>query len=126
MTVSVSYETPGQQNTSVVIDIKPGSDPNPVNPRSKEVIPVAVLGSTVFDATQIDYSTVKFGPDEALSVHDGHVEDVNDDGYPDMVLHFNTQETGIVCGDTEATLTGATFGGIQFTGTDAVKTVGCK
>ncbi len=44
----------------------------------------------------------------------------------DMMFHFKTQETGIVCGDTEATLIGETFGDIQFTGTDAVKTVGCK
>jgi hypothetical protein len=26
------------------------------------------------------------------------VEDVNDDGRPDLLLHFNTQETGIQCG----------------------------
>jgi hypothetical protein len=46
--------------------------------------------------------------------------------YMDMVFHFKTQETGIVCGDTEATLMGETFGETQFTGTDAVQTVGCK
>jgi hypothetical protein len=111
---------------NVSIDIKPGSDPNPVNPKSKGVIPVAVLGSIDFDATQIDFSTVKFGLAEAPPAHDGHVEDVNDDGFMDMMFHFKVQATGIVCGETEATLTGATFGGIQFNGTDAVKTVGCN
>jgi hypothetical protein len=110
----------------VVIDIKPGSDPNDVNPKKKKKIPVAVLGSTDFDATQIDFSTVTFGPDGATPVHDGHVKDVNRDGFMDMVFHFNTQETGIVCGDTEATLMGETFGETQFTGNDAVTTVGCK
>jgi hypothetical protein len=79
-----------------------------------------------FDATQVDFSTVTFGPASASPAHDGHVEDVNDDGYPDMVFHFKTQGMGIVCGDTEATLMGETFGGIQFTGTDAMKTTGCK
>ena len=112
--------------TPVTIDIKPGSDPNAVNPKSKGVIPVAVLGSTDFDATQVDFTTVTFGPDGASPVHDGHVEDVNDDGFPDMVFHFKTQETGIVCGDTEATLNGEIFDGTPFTGTDAVKTVGCE
>jgi len=110
----------------VTIDIKPGSDPNPVNPRSNGVIPVAVMGSTDFDAMQVDFSTVTFGPDGATPAHDGHVEDVNDDGFMDAVFHFRTQETGIICGDTEATLNGETFDETRFTGTDTIKTVGCN
>lgn len=112
----------------VAIDIKPDGDPNAVNLKSKGVVPVAVLGSIDFDATQVVFSTVKFGPDGASTVHDGHVEDVNDDGFPDMVFHFKTQETGIACGDTDATLLGEIFGGggTEFMGIDAVKTVGCK
>ena len=54
------------------------------------------------------------------------VEDVNGDGFMDMMFRFKTQETGIVCGDTEATLNGETFGGTPITGTDTVNTVGCK
>ncbi len=110
----------------VTIDIKLGSDPNGINPRSEGVVPVAVLGSMVFDAMQIDFSTVTLGPGGASPTHDGHVEDVNDDGFVDMVFHFNTQETGIACGDPDATLTGETTGGTQFIGTDTVKTVGCN
>jgi len=111
----------------ITIDIKPGSDPvNPVNSKSKGVIPVAVLGSMDFDATQVDFSTVEFGPGKASPVHDGHVENVNGDGFEDMVFHFNTQGTGITCGDTEATLLGETFGGDAFSGTDSVKTARCK
>ncbi|MDH3856839.1 MAG: hypothetical protein OEV07_02510 [Gammaproteobacteria bacterium] len=112
--------------TKVNIDIKPDSDPNSINPRSKGVIPLAVLGSTEFDATQIDPTTVTFGPDGATPAHNGHVEDVNDDGFMDAVFHFRTQETGIVCGDTEATLDGETFDDNPITGTDTVNTVGCK
>jgi len=103
-----------------------GSDPNAINPRSKDVIPVAVLGSENFDATQADFSTAEFGPGKASPVHDGHVEDVNNDGIFDMVFHFNTRDTSIACGDTEATLSGETFGGDAFTGTDSVKTAGCQ
>jgi hypothetical protein len=87
---------------------------------------VAILGSIDLDATQVDFSTVTFGRDGASPVHDGHVEDVNVDGFMDLEFHFKTQETGIVCGDTEVTLMGGTFGGMQFTGTDTVKTVECK
>jgi hypothetical protein len=110
----------------VSIDIKPGSDPNSVNPKSKGVIPVAVLGSIDFDAIQVDFSTVTFGTDRSTPAHDGHVEDVNDDGFMDMMFHFRTQETGIVCGDSEATLTGELFDGTPISGTDTVNTVGCK
>ena len=114
------------QSVPVTIDIKPGSDPNGVNPRSKGVIPVAVLGSVDFDATQVDFTTVAFGPSGAAPVHDGHVEDVNSDGFADMVFHFKIAETGIACGDADATLTGETSGGDPFEATDAVKTAGCK
>ncbi len=110
----------------IEIDIKPGSDPNGVNPRSKGVIPVAVLGSVNFDATQVDFSTVEFGPDGATPVHDGHVEEVNNDDFIDMVFHFRSRDTGIACGDTEATLTGQTFAGEEITGTESVKTAGCR
>jgi hypothetical protein len=87
---------------------------------------VAVLGSVKFDATQADYSTAKFGLGKASPIHDGHVEDVNHDDILDMLFHFNTQETGIACEDTKATLSGETFGGEAYTGTDSVKTAGCK
>ncbi len=40
------------------LDIKPGSCPNPVNPRSKGVVPVAIIGSESFDVTQIDIDSL--------------------------------------------------------------------
>ena len=43
-----------------------------------------------------------------------------------MVFHFKTQETGIACGDADATLEGEIFDRTQFAGTDPVKTVGCN
>ena len=110
----------------VKIDIKPGSDKNPVNPKSKGLIPVAVLGSTDFDATQVDFSTVLFGSGEAKPAHDGHVEDADGDGYMDMVFHFKTRETGITCGDTVAFLSGETFGGEGFASSDSIEVKECE
>ena len=110
---------------AVTIDIKPGSDPNSINPNGKGVIPVAILSTPTFDATTVDASTVTFGPGAATMVHENaHLEDVDGDGDIDMVLHFKTQDTGIQAGDTEAALTGATVGGQLFEGTDSVQTVG--
>jgi len=108
----------------VTIDIKPGSDPNSINPRSKGVIPVAILTTETFDASTVDPTTVQFGPNGAAPVH-AALEDVDGDTDLDLILHFRTQETGIACGDTEAVLTGETTGGQAIQGSDSVNTVGC-
>jgi len=98
------------------------------------VIPVAILTTSMaagesvdFDATTVDPTTVLFGAtgSEAAPVQSA-LEDVDLDGDTDMILHFDTQDTGIVCGDTSASLTGETFSGQAIEGSDSIKTVGCK
>jgi hypothetical protein len=95
----------------VEIDIKPGSDPNPIDPFSQEVIPVAILGSDDYDVARVDGATLAFGPHGAAPVdpQGGHLQDVNDDGLTDILSHYRTEETGIALGDTEACVTGETF-----------------
>ena len=111
----------------VAVDIKPGSFPNSINPRSKSVIPVAILTTDTFDATTVDPLSVEFGPNGAMEVHErGHIEDVDGDSDLDLVLHFATHDTGIVCGDTSASLTGEIFDGQAIEGSDAIRTVGCR
>jgi hypothetical protein len=112
------------------IDIKPGNTRNVVNPRERGGVWVAILSDTdptsPFDPpSQVDIPTVEFGPDSANAIR-FKVKDKNNDGLGDLLLRFKIPETGIACGDTEATLIGETFDGESFTGTDSIKTVGCK
>lgn len=106
----------------VEIDIKPDDYPNSINPDSGGVIPVAILTTADFDASTVDAETVRFGLDEASAEH-WELKDVDDDGDTDMLLHFLTQDTGIIAGDTQADLIGQTLGGTDIHGSDSVRTV---
>ena len=111
---------------TIKIDIASGSDPKSINPGSNGVIPVAVLGSATFDPTQVNYSTVGFGPGNALPDRNGKVTDVNADGHADVLFHFRTRDTGIQCGSNTASLRGKTFSGESFEGSGSIRTVGCN
>lgn len=109
------------------IDVKPQGFPNALNPRSRGVVPVAVLTTAQLDATTVDPASARFGPAAAPAAHaGGHLEDVDGDGDVDMLLHFRTQATGIACGETSATLTAETFDGQPLSGSDSIVTVGCS
>ncbi len=117
----------GAAQTAVQIDIRPAGDRNRVNPRSNGTVRVAVLTGASFDATEIDPASVRFGRTgtEAAPIRFA-LRDVNGDGNSDAVFRFRIRETGIECGDTSASLTGRTIGGVHITGSDAIRTVGCR
>lgn len=112
---------------TVSIDIKPGSTPNSVNPKSNGKLPVAILTTPTFDATSVDPITVRFGATgtEATPVHYS-LGDVDGDKKIDLILHFNTQDTGIRCGGTMAYLSGKSFSGQAVWGADSINVVGCN
>lgn len=113
--------------TSVAIDVKPGSFPNSINPKSKGKIPVGILSSSTFDApAQIDQGSLTFGQtgdEPSLAFCNPSLEDVNGDGLPDLVCHFTTQLTEFRPGDTVGVLKGNSVAGIPITGTDSVRIV---
>lgn len=111
----------------VTLDVKPDDPSNIINPLSQGQVPVAVLATSTFDAATLDTNTLRFGKTgtEAAPVHSA-LEDVDGDGDIDLILHFETQATGIGCGDTVAVLTGATAAGAAVEGSDVVNTVGCE
>jgi hypothetical protein len=104
----------------VTIDIKPGSDPNSINLNSKGGVLVAILTTEAFDASTVDPETILFAG--ATPVR-WTMEDVDDDGDLDLLLHFKTQDLDLDENNTEATLTGKTYDNIPIQGTDSVNIV---
>lgn len=107
----------------LTIDIHPGSNVNPINMKSKGVIPVAILSTPDFDATTVDAGSVLF-EDAPIAHTNAHIEDVDGDGDMDLMMHFRTQQVTIVSGQTSACLTGNTLSGIPVEGCDVIKLVG--
>jgi hypothetical protein len=134
--------------TQVAVDIKPSSCPNPLNPKSKGVLPLAVLGSEDFDVSNIDPASIRLKydllgegvaplrssyEDVATPVVDGNECDCNTagpDGYTDLTVKFDTQLVLAAIGDVnrgdvlQLDLTGALNDGTPIEGTDCIVVVG--
>lgn len=110
----------GPRELTVAIDIKPGDAVNSINPRSKGVVPVAVLSTPEFDALAVDPSTVLFAQSSPIR---WSYEDVDSDGDLDVLFHFRTQDLVLSVDSSEAELTGSTCDGQPIRGTDAIRIV---
>ncbi len=108
--VSLASESVGSEDLDVQIDVKPGENPNIINPRSNGKIAVAVLSDGTFDATQVLPETVYFAGAGVAKNDKGkymaHAEDIDEDGNDDMVFHFQTSELELEGGVITLTLTG--------------------
>ena len=115
------------QGLSAAIDIKPDSRRNTINLNSRGAVPVAILSSPTFDARTVDPLTVTLAGAKVKLKPNGKpktsVEDVNDDGRKDLVVHVITQQLQLQVGDTSAELEGTTFSGIPIIGSDKVRVV---
>lgn len=97
----------------VDVDVKPQSCPNPVNVKSKGVIPVAILGTDSFDVCDVNVSSILLfiseDPCDAIEAIAGRIDyndvsapvvrdqecDCNETGpdtYEDLIFYFHTQE----------------------------------
>jgi len=79
-----------------------------------------------FNPNQLDWDSVRFGPDYALATGFPWVIDVDEDGDVDAVFAFDMQDSEIACGDTEVNLLGANWQGEFFESSDTIATVDCE
>lgn len=109
----------------IEIAIKSGKGIQPVNPTSRGVLPVTVLGSQDFDTADIDVTTLALGRGGAAPKHKagGHSTNFNEDGFVDLTSHYRNQEAAVAFGDTELCVTGETLQGIPFEGCGPIWTV---
>jgi hypothetical protein len=113
---------------SITIDVSPRSVINEIN-LQRGVVSVAILTTGDFDASTVDPLSICFGDAEAPAERScteqhgaGHLEDVNRDKLPDLLLHFDVQTTGIDLNDTRACVIGRTRDGIGVYGCDVITT----
>ncbi len=112
----------------VEIDIKPGDDdPSPINPNSAGTIPVAILGSLDFDVSMVVPLTLRLEGLVVRVLPNGKtqcsINDVNGDGYPDLVCHFVNDPAAWAEWMTTAVLTGYLGDGAPIRGSAEIRIV---
>jgi len=126
----------------VDVDVRPSSCPNPVNVKSKGVLPVAILGTEEFDVSTIDIASIFLNGVQAirsiLEDVSAPFDDPNEcecftngpDGFMDLTLKFKTQQIVESLGEVNTgdiltlPLTGVLNDGTPIEGADCVVIVG--
>jgi hypothetical protein len=147
----VTVERTGTPGTiSVHVDIKPQSCPNPLNTKAQGkgqvggVLPVAILGTSEFDVSDIDPSTIllegiaplRWSYEDVTAPYDGIDEcgcaEYGPDGYTDLTLKFNKADfLALLDGynnweQVSLTLTGELWDGTLISGHDCVSVLAPK
>jgi len=101
ITLKVTQENCTPDEETVLIDIKPGSCKNPVNSKSRGVIPLTIFGSESFDVSTVNIDSVRLHgvspvksaiEDSGQLLSESDCEKVVLDGFDDMTLKFRTQD----------------------------------
>ena len=124
----------------VDVDIKPGSCPNPVDVKSKGVLPIAILGTADVNVIDIVIASIRLADPNVAPIRNNYedvaapVFDANDcncttdgpDGFLDLTLKFETQRIVEAIGDVNhgdiltLMLTGVLFDETPIEGADCV------
>jgi hypothetical protein len=132
----IEYASPVIPPASVTaeIDILPDDPTNFVGLAGSSIpLPVAILttsqtdgDSANFDASLINGASLTFGLGHASPIDPtGIAADIDADGDMDRTFEFDRDDSGIIYGDSHASLQGSTLDGGLFQGTDSITTSKC-
>lgn len=107
------------------IDIKPGSEPNRVDPNGPGFVPVAILSPSDVPVTSIDRATIRFGDLGVETSGPSIYRDLGGDGDVDILSLFKTSRTGWGCESGYGFITARLFSGQYISGGDSIVT-GCR
>ena len=114
---------------AVVVDVRPLTADNDINPKSMGKLPVAVLSTADFDATSVVPESIVLAGAPVAACRDGSpmavARDVDGDGRDDLLLFFWTRDLELTADTTSVDLVGLTDEGIEVVGSDSVRIVEC-
>jgi len=95
------------------------------------VIPVVIFGSDSLEVADLDVTSLRFGSNRAATAHDltdastwnEHLQDVNGDGFLDLMTHYRATESGIAPGDAFADIVGQMLDGRPLKGSGSIQTL---
>lgn len=109
----------------VSIDIKPDSSTNSINLGSRGNVPVVIFSDPDFDASEIDPLSISLAGAHIQIKGKGtpmtSVEDINNDGLQDLIVHIDTEGLRLNTDDTKATLRAMATDGRLVIGSDSVR-----
>ncbi len=111
-------------------DIKPRSYPSSINLGKEGILPFALLGTAEFNPlTDVDRTTLAIGrtgteTGEVRCATEG--EDVNGDGYLDLICQVETATADIRCDTTHLEIVGTLTDGTPLWSQDDIKVTGCR
>ena len=116
---------------AVEIDLMPGSERNPIRLGRPGVVPVVLRGSPGLDVGEVVLESLGFGAEPALAVPSRRpaqavVDDLDGDGWLDLLLHPRVEEMDLLQGDDRVCLVGELSDGGFIEGCDAVTLVGAR
>ena len=94
-----------------------------INTKSRGLIPIAIMSTNTFDATEVDPSTVEMNglvvkQDEETMEYKTKVRDVNGDSLSDFIVYIRNEKNHLT--STTVVMTGQTFAGVRIEGEDTI------
>jgi len=113
--------------TAIAIDIRPGSDVKMIERTASGALPIAILGSETVDVKRLDLTTIALAGAPAVAQRNGTLQgtldDVNHDGFADLLVEIDVTRLQLSPADTTAVLRVLDFAGTMYQGADTVRVV---